>query len=81
MTDDRAPYDAESVISIDSTGLEALHDLADDLRRHEITLVVAARMRGRIDQQLQTAGVKREIGPENFYATVRAAVAACAASE
>jgi SulP family sulfate permease len=73
-------FDAESVISVDSTGLEALHDLADDLRRHDITLVVA-RMRGRIDQQLQTAGVKRAIGPENFYATVRAAVAACAASE
>ena len=73
-------FDAEAVISIDSTGVEALHDLADDLRRHDITLVVA-RMRGRIDQQLQTAGVKRAIGPENFYATVRAAVAACAASE
>lgn len=73
-------FDAESVISVDSTGLEALHDLADDLRRHDITLVVA-RMRGRIEQQLRTAGITRAIGPENFYATVRAAVAACAASE
>jgi MFS superfamily sulfate permease-like transporter len=73
-------FDAESVTSIDSTGLEAIHDLAGDLGRHDITLVVA-RMRGRIEQQLETAGVQRVIGRENFYATVRAAVAACALSE
>jgi SulP family sulfate permease len=73
-------FDAESVTSIDSTGLEMVHDLAKELQRHDIILVVA-RMRGWIEQQLETAGVQHVIGRENFYATVRAAVAACAASE
>ena len=34
-------FDAEAVNHIDSTGMEALLDLARDLRREQITLVVA----------------------------------------
>ena len=39
-------FDAEAVTHADSTGLEALHDLTRDLRKEQITLVVARPRRG-----------------------------------
>jgi high affinity sulfate transporter 1 len=71
--------DAEAVTSADSTGLEALMDLTRDLRREGITLVVA-RLRTRMQDQLEAAGVLDAIGRERFYPSVRAAVDACAGS-
>jgi MFS superfamily sulfate permease-like transporter len=65
--------DAEAITHTDATGLEALADVAEDLRRSEITLVVA-RLRTRMEEQLQAGGVLDVIPREHVYPTVRAAV-------
>lgn len=58
-------FDAEAVTHADSTGLEALTGLANDLRHEEITLV--ARLRSRMQEQFQLVGVTKTIGSGNFY--------------
>jgi len=68
--------DADAMTHADTTGLDALLDVTKDLQRDEITLVVA-RLRTRMEQQLDDAGVLDVIGPEHLYPTVRAAVQAC----
>jgi high affinity sulfate transporter 1 len=73
-------FDAEAVTHADSTGLEALEELTKDLRRDEITLVVA-RLRTRMREQFELSGLAETIGPEHFYPTVHAAVQAFARSE
>src|SRR6476660_3146062 len=65
--------DADAVTYADSTGLEALEHLTNDLRRDQITLVVA-RLRTRMEEQFELSGLTETIGPEHFYATVHAAV-------
>jgi len=72
----RLVLDAEAITHTDATGLEALADVAKDLRRSEITLVIA-RLRTRMEEQLGAAGVLDAIGREHLYPTVRAAVDAC----
>jgi SulP family sulfate permease len=57
----------------DATGLETLADVTKDLRRDEITLVLA-RLRTRMEEQLDAAGILDVIGREHLYPTVRAAV-------
>jgi SulP family sulfate permease len=69
--------DAEAITHADATGLEALADVANDLRRSEITLVIA-RLRARMEEQLQAGGVLDVIPREHVYPTVRAAVDAYA---
>ncbi len=69
--------DADAITHADATGLETLRDVTEDLRRDEITLVVA-RLRTRMEQQLEDSGVLDVIGRERLYPTVRAAVDACA---
>jgi sulfate permease, SulP family len=66
-------FDAEAVNHIDSTGMEALLDLARDLRREGITLVVA-RLRTRMKGDFDVAGLTDEIGAEHFYPSVKLAV-------
>jgi anti-anti-sigma regulatory factor len=66
-------------VHADSTGLEGLEQLTKDLRRDEITLVVA-RLRTRMQEQFELAGVTETIGRERFYPTVEAAVRACSAA-
>ena len=66
-------FDAEAVTYVDSTGLEALAELVDELHRDEITLVVA-RLRTAMHEQFDLVGLSAKIGPEHFYPTVRAAV-------
>ncbi len=66
-------FDAEAVTHADSTGLETLTTLAGDLRHDGITLVIA-RLRTRMQEQFQHAGVTKTIGTENFYPSVHAAV-------
>jgi sulfate permease, SulP family len=68
-------FDAEAVTHVDSTGLDALDQLAKDLQREGIALVVA-RLRTHIEEQFAAAGVTETIGSEHFYPTIRAAVAA-----
>ena len=50
--------------------------LTGDLRDDGITLVVA-RLRTRMEQSFELAGVTDAIGREHFYPSVRAAVEAC----
>jgi len=69
-------FDAEAVTHADSTGLAALEQLTGDLRDDGITLVVA-RLRTRMEQSFELAGVTDAIGREHFYPSVRAAVEAC----
>lgn len=73
----RVVLDADAVTHVDATGLAALVDVADDLRRDGITLVVA-RLRTRMEEQFAAAGVLEVIGREHLYPTVRAAVEAFA---
>ena len=68
-------FDAEAVNHVDSTGMEALLDLARDLRQEGITLVVA-RLRSRMKPDFDVAGLTEEIGAEHFYPSVRHAVEA-----
>jgi high affinity sulfate transporter 1 len=67
--------DADAITYADATGLDALLDVTNDLRRDEITLVVA-RLRTRMEAQLEDAGVLDVIGPGHLYPTVRSAVEA-----
>ena len=71
-------FDAEAVNHVDSTGIEALAELARDLRGEGVTLVVA-RLRSRMRSDFEVAGAVDEIGREHFYPSVRLAVAAFAA--
>ena len=66
-------FDAEAVTHVDATGVEALMDLAKDLRRDGITLLVA-RLRTRMQEQFELAGLNEAIGAGHFYPSVHAAV-------
>jgi anti-anti-sigma factor len=68
-------FDCEAVNHVDSTGIEALIDLALDLRNEGITLVVA-RLRARMGDEFELAGATSAIGEEHFYTSVERAVAA-----
>jgi len=68
-------FDAESVTHVDSTGMEALVDLAGELKRAGITLVVA-RLRHRMRDDFALAGVTATIGADHFYESVDHAVEA-----
>ena len=70
-------FDAEAVTHADATGLDALERLTKELRGDGITLVVA-RLRTRMNEEFDLAGLTATIGRERFYPTVRAAVDACA---
>jgi SulP family sulfate permease len=65
--------DADAITHVDTTGLDALTDVAQDLTRDEITLTIA-RLQTRMTEHLEAGGVIDAIGRERFYPTVRAAV-------
>ena len=69
-------FDAESVTHVDASGVQALRELATELGRDGVALVVA-RMRSHVYDGLASAGVVEVIGEERFFPTVRAAVAFC----
>ena len=69
----RLVFDAESVTHVDSTGMEALADLAEELRRAGITLVVA-RLRHRMRDEFELSGVTAAIGADRFFQSVERAV-------
>jgi SulP family sulfate permease len=71
--------DADAITHADATGLDALLELTNDLRRDEVTLV-AARLRTRMEEQFRAAGVLDAIGDGHLYPTVRAAVDAYASA-
>jgi sulfate permease, SulP family len=67
--------DADAINHVDTTGLDALGDVARDLKRDEITLTIA-RLQTRMAEQLEAGGVTEVVGRDHLYPTVRAAVAA-----
>jgi MFS superfamily sulfate permease-like transporter len=69
-------FDAEAVTHTDSTGLEALQQLVADLEREHVQFAVA-RLRTYMMDRLETIGLAKTIGPENFYPSVRTAVEGC----
>jgi len=72
-------FDAEAMTHVDASGLEALRELTQSLRREGISLVFA-RMKDSTRRTLDEAGLTEEIGAERFYPTVRVAVTACSAA-
>jgi MFS superfamily sulfate permease-like transporter len=73
-------FDAEAVTYVDSTGLQALDELIDELSADGITLVMA-RVRTAVQRQLDDAALAEKIGAEHFHPTVRAAVRAIVADQ
>ena len=71
-------FDAEAVMHVDSSGMEALASLAADLHRDGVTLVVA-RLRRRMLDEFRLSGATAAIGADHFYDSVEGAVAACTA--
>jgi MFS superfamily sulfate permease-like transporter len=67
--------DAEGIVGIDSTALEAFGGLIDDLRRQGV-VVALARVRTELRADLQRAGVLDKLGAEWIYPTMPAAVTA-----
>lgn len=67
---------ADAMTHVDATGLDALRDVTKDLRREEISLVIA-RLRTRMEGQFEDAGVLGAIGAGHLYPTIREAVAEC----
>jgi sulfate permease, SulP family len=69
-------FDAEVLSHVDSTGVEALRELAVALPRDGVGLVMA-RTKPSVHRVLVAGGVADAIGEDRFLPTVRAAVAAC----
>ena len=69
-------FDAEGLTDIDASGVEAVEQLVESLRRDEITFVVA-RLKSPIEQQFTTTNLIELIGAEHFFPTVQAAVDYC----
>jgi len=61
---------------IDATGLDALESLANDLPREGVMLVVA-RLRTRMRDELDASGLTVRIGVDRFFSSVRQAVTVC----
>jgi sulfate permease, SulP family len=59
-------FDAEALSHVDATGIDALTQLHESLRKERITLLVA-RLKGPIRQALRDAGVLQLIGEGHVY--------------
>jgi SulP family sulfate permease len=68
-------FDAEALTHIDATGIAALKQLIEDLRREGIRFLFA-RLKGHVKGILREAGVLEMIGEDRSRPTVRAAVEA-----
>ena len=73
-------FDAEAVSHADSTGLEALVALTNNLNGDGVTLVVA-RLHSEMKEQFRVAGVIEAVGSDHFYPTVQTAVDACSGAK
>ena len=71
---ERFVFDAEGLVAIDSTGVAALEAMLDDFDRRGITFAVA-RAKNPVREQLDQAGLTARVGADQFFPTVRTAVA------
>jgi sulfate permease, SulP family len=69
-------FDAEAMTHVDTTGLDAIGRLLDDLADEHISLAFA-RVHTHILRDLDQVGLVERIGEANVYPTVRAAVGGC----
>ena len=67
--------DAAAVTHVDTTGLDVLRDVHEELSREGITLMLA-RMKGPVHDIFERADLMGVFGRENFFPTVHAGVAA-----
>jgi anti-anti-sigma factor len=67
--------DAAAVTHVDTTGLDVLREVHDELADQGIVLMLA-RMKGPVHDILERAGLMDVLGRENFFPTVHAGVAA-----
>ena len=65
--------DAEDVPDIDTTAMDTIAELHDELAKAEIELWFS-RVRGEVMEYLRRAGLEQAIGPNRFYLSVRAGV-------
>jgi len=73
-------FDSESLVDIDSSGIAALQELVEHLRKDGITLVTA-RLKSHIQQRFDETGLTEAIGAGRAYPTVHAAVDACVSGQ
>jgi high affinity sulfate transporter 1 len=69
--------DAEGMSHVDAAGIDALADLASQLRGEGVAVAVA-RVKTPVRQRLDDGGTTRTIGAERFFPTVREAIDAVA---
>ena len=72
--------DAEAITHIDSTAIDMLGDLHDELSSEGIGLLFA-RTKGPVRDTLARAGLIERFGPENFYPTLESGLAAFLAND
>ncbi len=77
---ERFVFDAEGLVAIDSTGAAALDAVLDDFDRRGIGFAVA-RAKNPMRQQFDQAGLTARIGADQFFPTVRSAVAGSSTDE
>ena len=70
--------DCQGVVSIDTTAMEAVSTLMDDLDESGIGFMVA-RSRTAVRKQLRRSGLTARIGEQHFFPTMRTAVGAASA--
>jgi high affinity sulfate transporter 1 len=69
--------DGAAVSHVDTTGLDMIVELHDELSAQGITLTFA-RLKGPVRDTFARAGLAERFGPQTFYPTIKAAVAALA---
>ena len=65
--------DMYPVNRIDSTGVEALEEVIETCRRHEVAVLLAG-VKGPVRDVLDDAGVSKDLGDGNFFLEIHAAV-------
>lgn len=70
---------AEGIVEVDLTGIDALDDLRSELTRRDIVFAMA-RVKHELADDLEAAGFLRKVGPDRLFATLPTAVAAFQAS-
>lgn len=76
----RVVFDTEALTEVDSTGVEELGALVRSLRRQGVAFSVA-RLKAQMRDIFDAAGLTAEIGTDEFFPTVRAAVEAPSESD
>ena len=72
--------DAEAITHIDSTAIDMLGDLHDELTSESVSLLFA-RTKGPVRDTLARAGLVERFGPESFYPTLESGLAAFLAND